>query len=61
MAYYWIETSTGVDRATSIFDSTSGPEGAPTFTKYYDIDNKPCVKITDTYGNRDILVKIMKY
>ena len=60
-ARYWIETSSGIDRITSVFDTTSGPEGPPTFTKYYDSNTKPCVKITDTYGNRDFIVKIMKY
>lgn len=60
-ARYWIETSSGIDRITSIFDTTSEPEGPPTFTKYYDSNGKPCVKVTDTYGNRDFVVKVMKY
>lgn len=60
-ARYWVETSSGIDSITSIFDSTNGPEGPPTFTKYYDSNGKSCVKITDTYGNRDFVVKVMKY
>lgn len=60
-ARYWIETSSGVNSTTSIFDSTNGPEGPPTFNLYYDSNGTKCVKITDTHTNRDIFVKIMKY
>ena len=60
-ARYWIETSSGVNSTTSIFDSTNGQEGPPTFNLYYDSNGTKCVKITDTNTNRDIFVKIMKY
>lgn len=58
---YWIDRSNGVDRTTQILDTTSGPEGAPTFTKYYDSNGAACVKITDTYGNRDIIATVIGY
>ncbi len=58
---YWIDRSNGVDRTTQILDTTSGPEGAPTFTKYYDSNGAACVKITDTYGNRDIIATVVGY
>ena len=58
---YWIDRSSGVDRTTQILNTTSGPEGAPTFTKYYDSNGAACVKITDTYGNRDIIATVVGY
>jgi hypothetical protein len=60
-ARFWIETSSGINTTTVIYDATSGPEGAPTFSLYYDSNGAKCVKITDTYGNRDIIVKVIKY
>lgn len=60
-ARFWVETSSGTNYSTVIYDSTSGPEGAPSFNLYYDSNGAKCVRITDTYTNRDILVKVIKY
>ena len=59
--YYWIESSSGVNRSTSITDTTNGPEGSPNFNLYYDENGDKCVRVTDIYGNRDIILEIMGY
>ena len=58
---YWIDRSSGVSRTTQILNTTSGPEGAPTFTKYLDSNGAACVKITDTSVNRDIIATVVGY
>lgn len=59
--YYWVETSGGTNYTTMITDNTSGPEGAPTFTPYWDSNGAKCFSVTDTYNNRDIILEIIGY
>lgn len=58
--YYWIESSSGTNNSTSITDTTSGPEGPPSFSLYYDSEGKRCIKVIDN-NNRDIMLEIMGY
>jgi len=59
--YYWIESSSGVNNSTSITDTTNGPEGSPNFNLYYDSEGAKCIRVTDIYNNRDIMLEIMGY
>nr|DAD58815.1 MAG TPA: hypothetical protein [Caudoviricetes sp.] len=59
--YFWDETASGINRSTSITDTTNGPEGSPNFNLYYDENGAKCIRVTDIYGNRDIILEIMGY
>ncbi len=59
--YYWIATSSGDNSSTSITDTTNGPEGSPNFTLYDDSEGAKCIRVTDRYNNRDIMLEVMGY
>lgn len=62
--YYWVETNSGINYSTVITDTTAGPEGAPTFTPYWDSNGAKCFSVIDNNNinsNRDIILEIIGY